>query len=103
MNCLHFLEPRSFIQGGPDIFVEEAGTMNITCLVLDSPKPPEFIFWYHNDQVIVTIHLLYTSSIYTFDVQYQCHASHLFFSISTISRNGFLRINTIIHIYFLVP
>merc|ERR1719474_305530 len=47
---LSVAEPRSFIQGGPDIFVEEAGTMNITCLVLDSPKPPEFIFWYHNDQ-----------------------------------------------------
>jgi hypothetical protein len=26
-------------------------TMNITCLVKDSPEPPQFIFWYHQDQV----------------------------------------------------
>ena len=25
--------------------------MNLTCLVLDSPQPPQFIFWYHNQQV----------------------------------------------------
>jgi hypothetical protein len=25
--------------------------MNLTCMVRDSPEPPQFIFWKHNDQV----------------------------------------------------
>ena len=25
--------------------------MNLTCLVRDSPEPPQYIFWYHNEQV----------------------------------------------------
>merc|ERR1719474_918616 len=26
--------------------------MNLTCLVRDSPEPPQYIFWYQNDQPI---------------------------------------------------
>jgi len=26
--------------------------MNLTCLVRDSPEPPQYIFWYHNQQPI---------------------------------------------------
>ena len=46
-------EPYSYILGEQYIFVEELGAMNITCLVVDSPKPPDYIFWYHNKQVLL--------------------------------------------------
>merc|ERR1719350_1089273 len=26
--------------------------MNLTCLVRDSPEPPQYIFWYHNEEPI---------------------------------------------------
>ena len=44
-------EPYTVILGGQDIFLEEGFTMNLTCLVRDSPEPPQYIFWYHNQQV----------------------------------------------------
>ena len=44
-------EPYTEILGGPDIYLEEGFTMNLTCLVRDSPEPPQYIFWYRNEQV----------------------------------------------------
>ena len=44
-------DPQTTILGGPDIYFKEGSTMNITCLVKDSPEPPQFIFWYHQEQV----------------------------------------------------
>lgn len=49
---LHVTEPVTIILGGGDILVEEGDTMNLTCLVKDSPEPPQFIFWFHNDEEI---------------------------------------------------
>ena len=48
---ISFLEPRTEIVGGPNIYLEEGFTMNLTCLVRDSPEPPQYIFWYHNKEV----------------------------------------------------
>ena len=45
------LEPVTEILGGPGVYIEEGVTMNLTCIVKDSPEPPQFIFWYHNHQV----------------------------------------------------
>jgi len=45
-------EPYTEIVGGPEIYLDEGSMMNITCLVKDSPQPPNYIFWYHNDQSI---------------------------------------------------
>ena len=45
------LEPYTEILGGPHIYLEEGFTMNLTCLVRDSPEPPQYIFWYQNEQV----------------------------------------------------
>ena len=45
------LEPHTEILGGPNIFIEEGFTMNLTCVVKDSPEPPQYIFWYRNNQV----------------------------------------------------
>jgi len=45
-------EPYTEILGGPDIYLEEGFTMNLTCIVRESPEPPQYIFWYQNEQPI---------------------------------------------------
>jgi len=49
---LKVAEPYTEILGGPNIYLEEGFTMNLTCLVKDSPEPPQYIFWYQNEQPI---------------------------------------------------
>ena len=44
-------EPITEILGGPNIFLEEGNNLNLTCVVRDSPEPPQYIFWYRNSQV----------------------------------------------------
>ncbi len=46
-----FKEPITEILGGPNIFLEEGNNLNLTCVVRDSPEPPQYIFWYRNSQV----------------------------------------------------
>ena len=46
-----FTEPITEILGGPNIFLEEGNNLNLTCVVRDSPEPPQYIFWYRNSQV----------------------------------------------------
>jgi neurotrimin len=50
-------EPYTEIVGGAEIYLDEGSMMNITCLVKDSPEPPNYIFWYHNKKV--SIHYFY--------------------------------------------
>ena len=50
-----FPEPYTEILGGPNIYLEEGFTMNLTCLVRESPEPPQYIFWYQNEQVNIYI------------------------------------------------
>ena len=47
----HVSEPITEILGGPNIYLEEGNNLNLTCLVKDSPVPPQWIFWYRNSQV----------------------------------------------------
>merc|ERR1719225_26097 len=49
---LQVTQPRTLILGGENVFVEEGETMNLTCLVKDSPEPPQVIFWFHNEEEI---------------------------------------------------
>ncbi|XP_050704421.1 basement membrane-specific heparan sulfate proteoglycan core protein-like [Eriocheir sinensis] len=35
------------VLGGPDLDVNSGSTINLTCIVKQSPDPPPFIFWYH--------------------------------------------------------
>ncbi|CAL8103032.1 unnamed protein product [Orchesella dallaii] len=44
--------PEAFILGQGEYHVEEGSTINLVCIVEKSPKPPEYIFWYHNDRMI---------------------------------------------------
>ena len=46
-----FVEPKTAILGGPDIHLKEGSTMNLTCVITDSPEPPSYIFWRHDDKV----------------------------------------------------
>ena len=48
---LSFAEPKTAILGGPDIHLKEGSTMNLTCIITDSPEPPSYIFWRHDDAV----------------------------------------------------
>jgi len=49
---LKVAEPHTEIVGSPNIYLEEGATLNLTCLVRESPHPPQYIFWYHNNQPI---------------------------------------------------
>lgn len=46
-----FLEPSTEIIGAPDLYIESGSTINLTCVVHNSPEPPAFIFWNHNNAV----------------------------------------------------
>jgi len=49
---LSVAEPVTEIVGGPELHLDEGSTMNLTCIVRDSPEPPHHIFWYHNKKSI---------------------------------------------------
>ncbi|XP_037082846.1 Down syndrome cell adhesion molecule-like [Pollicipes pollicipes] len=49
---LKVVVPEASILGPPDMFVDHGSVLNLTCVVTNSPQPPEFIFWYHEEQVI---------------------------------------------------
>ncbi|KAK7573999.1 hypothetical protein V9T40_011190 [Parthenolecanium corni] len=40
------------ILGNSEIFVKSGSDINLTCVVVQSPEPPSFIYWYRNDNVI---------------------------------------------------
>jgi len=68
-------EPYTEIVGGAEIYLDEGSMMNITCLVKDSPEPPNYIFWYHNKKVIITAMLLHTRKIKIL-FEWECLACH---------------------------
>jgi hypothetical protein len=47
-------EPSTEIIGAPDLYIESGSTINLTCVVHNSPEPPAFIFWNHNNAVSAT-------------------------------------------------
>ncbi|XP_008552857.1 kin of IRRE-like protein 3 [Microplitis demolitor] len=49
---LNVVEPTTEILGGPDLYIDHGSTINLTCIVLNSPEPPAYIFWNHNDAII---------------------------------------------------
>lgn len=50
-------EPETEIIGGPEVFIENGSTINLTCVVRFSPEPPAYIFWNHNEAVGVEINV----------------------------------------------
>ncbi|KZC13942.1 Kin of IRRE-like protein 1 [Dufourea novaeangliae] len=49
---LDVIEPKTKILGAPDLFINRGSTINLTCIVWQSPEPPAYIFWNHNDAII---------------------------------------------------
>jgi len=49
---LFVTDPQTTILGGPALYFSEGDTINITCLVKDSPEPPNSMHWYHGDKII---------------------------------------------------
>lgn len=45
------IEPLTSVIGGPDIFVNFGSTINLTCIVKNSPESPFAMFWTHNNIV----------------------------------------------------
>lgn len=47
-----FTEPITEILGGPDLFINQESTINLTCLVQYAPEPPPTMLWSHNSEPI---------------------------------------------------
>jgi hypothetical protein len=48
------------ILGGPDMYINKGSTINLTCIIKNSPEPPAAIYWTHNNEVInILIHNSY--------------------------------------------
>lgn len=44
--------PQAKILEGPDMYVEVGSSINLTCVIMDSPEAPAFVFWYQDDRMI---------------------------------------------------
>ncbi|XP_032691377.1 lachesin-like isoform X2 [Odontomachus brunneus] len=49
---LSVIEPVTEILGAPDLYINRGSTINLTCVVLQSPEPPAYVYWNHNDAII---------------------------------------------------
>lgn len=49
---LNVVVSKARIMEGPTLYLSSGSTLNLTCMVRDTPEPPDFIFWYYNGQVI---------------------------------------------------
>ncbi|XP_065221852.1 T-lymphocyte activation antigen CD86-like isoform X2 [Planococcus citri] len=49
---LNVVISKAQIVGNSEIFVKSGSDINLTCVVVQSPEPPSFIYWYKNDNVI---------------------------------------------------
>ncbi|ETN65182.1 defective proboscis extension response [Anopheles darlingi] len=49
---LSVVEPITTIIGIPDLYINTGSTVNLTCIVRNSPEPPSTIMWTHNNQEI---------------------------------------------------
>ncbi|KAG8178937.1 hypothetical protein JTE90_024909 [Oedothorax gibbosus] len=44
--------PEARIVEGPDMYVEVGSSINLTCIIMDSPEAPAYVFWYHENRMI---------------------------------------------------
>ncbi|KOX69100.1 Hemicentin-2 [Melipona quadrifasciata] len=40
------------INGNSELYIKSGSDINLTCIVLQTPEPPSFIYWYKGDHVI---------------------------------------------------
>lgn len=58
-----FSEPTTEILGGPELFIDQGSTINLTCLVQFAPEPPPTVGWTHEKQVSGTIYVLFSTTL----------------------------------------
>ncbi|XP_042243009.1 neurotrimin-like isoform X1 [Homarus americanus] len=49
---LHVVVPQAFILGSKDYHVQLGSTIKLVCVIKQSPTPPQYVFWYHNEHMI---------------------------------------------------
>ncbi|KAL1431178.1 hypothetical protein MTO96_014561 [Rhipicephalus appendiculatus] len=50
--ALNVIVSKASIAGGPTLYLNSGSTLNLTCEVMESPVPPDYVFWYHDARVI---------------------------------------------------
>ncbi|CAB3373859.1 Hypothetical predicted protein [Cloeon dipterum] len=49
---LHIVVPEAFILGSGEYHIGEGSTISLVCIIENSPAPPQYVFWYHNERMI---------------------------------------------------
>ncbi|XP_022241254.1 uncharacterized protein LOC106459119 [Limulus polyphemus] len=49
---LNVVVPKAEILGSHPMYVKIGSSINLTCVISESPEPPRFVFWYHNNRMI---------------------------------------------------
>ncbi|XP_042864712.1 zwei Ig domain protein zig-8-like isoform X2 [Penaeus japonicus] len=59
---LTVLEPRIEILGSPDLYVQKASMINLTCILHNLPEPPAYVLWYHSNKFHSNRNISYSST-----------------------------------------
>ncbi|KAF2368237.1 Immunoglobulin V-set domain [Trinorchestia longiramus] len=49
---LEVVVPKAVILGSKDYHVQLGSTIRLVCIIEESPTPPQYVFWYHDDGMI---------------------------------------------------
>ncbi|XP_015585762.1 hemicentin-1 isoform X1 [Cephus cinctus] len=49
---LNIVIPEAFILGSGEHHVDVGSIINLVCIIDNSPTPPQYVFWYHNNRMI---------------------------------------------------
>ncbi|XP_065221629.1 hemicentin-2-like [Planococcus citri] len=52
MYNLFVLVPKAYILGSDEYHVGVGSTINLVCIIENSPIPPQYVLWYHNDKMM---------------------------------------------------
>lgn len=47
-----FSVSKAKILGNPELYIKSGSDINLTCVVLQTPQPPSFIYWYQGGEVV---------------------------------------------------
>ncbi|RZF43910.1 hypothetical protein LSTR_LSTR007246 [Laodelphax striatellus] len=49
---LHVVVPNAYILGNGEYHIGEGSTISLVCIIENSPQPPQYVFWYHNERMV---------------------------------------------------
>uniref|UniRef100_A0A2P2I4K1 Kin of IRRE-like protein 3 n=1 Tax=Hirondellea gigas TaxID=1518452 RepID=A0A2P2I4K1_9CRUS len=49
---LNIVVPAAELLGPSEVFLDNGSALNLTCIVKHSPVPPDFVLWYHREQLV---------------------------------------------------